>query len=128
MVCPKKLLEGNPNLSLFDIIVQLGITKQRTSNNPSFFFNHYRISKRTFKIPSFLLGHHIWIQKTEIFYNNKNSYAPIMELTTHLLKKKIYNQIKILYPLWGVQPNLENQKTYDISITVNQSKYIDLFD
>ena len=32
-----------------------------------------------------------------------------MELTTHLLKKKIYNQIKILYPLWGVQPNLENQ-------------------
>ena len=51
-----------------------------------------------------------------------------MELTTHLLKKKIYNQIKILYPLWGVQPNLENQKTYDISITVNQSKYIDLFD
>ena len=35
-----------------------------------------------------------------------------MELKTHLLKKKkkdFYNQIKILYPLWGVQPNLEKK-------------------
>ena len=31
-----------------------------------------------------------------------------MDLTTHLVKKKgFYNQIKILYPLWCVQPNLE---------------------
>ena len=34
-----------------------------------------------------------------------------MEFTTYLWKRKdFYNQIKILYPLWGVQPNLENQK------------------
>ena len=34
-----------------------------------------------------------------------------MELTTHLLKSKgFFNQIKILYTLWGVQPNLENKR------------------
>ena len=33
-----------------------------------------------------------------------------MNLTTHLLKKN-YNQIKILNPLWGVQPNLEKEET-----------------
>ena len=33
-----------------------------------------------------------------------------MELTTLLLKNKdFYNQIKILYPLLCVQPNLENK-------------------
>ena len=48
------------------------------------------------------------------FYNNKNSYTLIMELTTHLLKRKYFNnQIKILYPLWGIQPNLENQKAIE---------------
>ena len=47
-------------------------------------------------------------------YNNKNYYASIKELTTHLLKRNdFYNQIKILYPLWGVQPNLENQKSVE---------------
>ena len=35
-----------------------------------------------------------------------------MELTTYLLKRKdFYNQIKILYSLWDVQPNLEKEKT-----------------
>ena len=35
-----------------------------------------------------------------------------MELTTHLLKiKDFYNKIKIPYPLWGIQPNLEKEKT-----------------
>ena len=47
--------------------------------------------------------------KTGIFYNNKNSYAPLKELTTHLLEKKLQS-IKTQYPLRGVQPNLENQK------------------
>ena len=53
--------------------------------------------------------------KTDFFYNNKKPYAPIKELTTHLLNNKdFYNQIKILYPLWGVQPKLENnnQRSY----------------
>ena len=52
--------------------------------------------------------------KTEIFTTikkNKKSYALLMEFATHLLKRKdFYNKIKILYPLWGVQPNLKNQK------------------
>ena len=43
-----------------------------------------------------------------------------MELTTHLVKMKdFYNEIKILYPLWDVQPNLEklnNPKTIMIII------------
>ena len=31
-----------------------------------------------------------------------------MKLTTHLVKMKdFYNEIKILYPLWGVKPNPE---------------------
>ena len=35
-----------------------------------------------------------------------------MELTIYLLKRKdFYNKIKILYSLWGVQPNLEKGKT-----------------
>ena len=35
-----------------------------------------------------------------------------MEFTTHVLKRKdFYNQIKILYPLCGVEPNIENKKT-----------------
>ena len=71
------------------------------------------------------------------FYNNKNSYALVKELTTYLLKRKdFYNQIKILYSLQGVKPNLENKKhrwhpfiiIHSIeSITINQSKYIDTF-
>ena len=37
-----------------------------------------------------------------------------MELIAHLLKRKYsYNQIKILYPLWGVQPNLKIQKAIE---------------
>ena len=48
--------------------------KQRNSKFSSFFFNHHWISKRTFKIPSFLLGHHRWMKKkTEIFTTIKNS-------------------------------------------------------
>ena len=47
------------------------------------------------------------------FYKKKKkkSYAPLMEFTTHLVKMKdFYNQIKILYSLWGVQPNIEKKK------------------
>ena len=34
-----------------------------------------------------------------------------MELTTSILKVKLfYNEIKILYPLWGILPNLKNKK------------------
>ena len=51
--------------------------KQRNSKFSSFFFNHHWISKRTFKIPSFLLGHHRWMKKkTEIFTTIKN-YMPL---------------------------------------------------
>ena len=47
-----------------------------------------------------------------------------MELTTHLLKSKIfYNQIKILYPIWGVQSNLEN-KRHIISIHIHSNEQI----
>ena len=43
-----------------------------------------------------------------------------MELTIHQLKwKDFYNQIKILYPLWDVQPNLKNQKANIISIHIH---------
>ena len=47
--------------------------------------------------------------KIEIFTTTtKISYTPLMELTTHLVKMKLFdNEIKILYPLWGVQPYLE---------------------
>ena len=46
-----------------------------------------------------------------------------MELTTHLLKNKgFYNQIKILYPLCGVQPNLENNKAQIITNYFDMSK------
>ena len=42
-----------------------------------------------------------------------------MELRTHLLKRKYYyNEIKILYPLWVVQPNLEKTKNLIIIITI----------
>ena len=47
--------------------------KTRTSKNLFFLFNHHRISKRIFKIPSFYLAHHRWIQKTEIFTTIKIS-------------------------------------------------------
>ena len=54
---------------------------------------------------------YIYVYITEIFTIIKNSYAPIMDLTTHLLKiKYFYYQIKILYSLRGIQPNLENLK------------------
>ena len=51
-----------------------------------------------------------------------------MELTTHLLKrKKNYNQIKILYPLWGVQPNLEI-KRHIISTHIHSNEQITIND
>ena len=57
------------------------------------------LKTRTSKILSSFLGHHRWIQKNWNNYNNKNSYAPIKELTTHQLKiKYFYNQIKIYIP------------------------------
>ena len=35
-----------------------------------------------------------------------------MEFTIHQLKRiYFFNKIKILYLLWGVQPNLEKEKT-----------------
>ena len=43
-----------------------------------------------------------------------------MELTTYQLKRKVfYYEIKILYPLWGVQPNLENSN----QIIINHNRY-----
>ena len=43
-----------------------------------------------------------------------------MELITYLMKRKdFYNKIKILYPLWGVQLNLENQKANITSIHIH---------
>ena len=41
--------------------------KIKTSKNPSFFFNHHRISKRTFKVLYFLLGSHRWMEKNKIY-------------------------------------------------------------
>ena len=48
-----------------------------------------------------------------------------MELITHLLKSKdFYNQIKIIYPLWGVQPNLKKNNqilSTDPNIIITQN-------
>ena len=47
-----------------------------------------------------------------------------MELTTYQLKRKVfYYEIKILYPLWGVQPNLENNN----QIIINHNRYTHKF-
>ena len=46
-----------------------------------------------------------------------------MELTIYLLKRKdFYNKIKILYSLWGVQPNLEKNKISHLSIFMKWKK------
>ena len=90
--------------------------KRRTSKISSFFSLIYIESQKElsrFHLFSWVTinGYKNWI----FFYNNKKSYAPIKELTTHLLKNKyFYNQIKIIYPLWGLQPKLENnnQRAY----------------
>ena len=45
-----------------------------------------------------------------------------MELTTHLVKMKdFYNEIKILYPLWDVQPNLEKLNNPKTIMIINHS-------
>ena len=101
--------------------------KTRTSKNPSFFFNHHKSKKEPSRF--FLFS---WVtikkkKKTEIFHNNKIFYDLIKELTTHLLKRKYFcNQIKILYPLWGVQPNLENnnQRSSIYPNIINKPKLI----
>ena len=64
--------------------------------------------------------------KTGIFYNNKNSYAPLKELTTHLLEKKItINKNPI--PLTRCTTQFRESKGIDhITIIINQFKYIDI--
>ena len=59
------------------------------------------------------------------FYNDRKTYAPLMELTTHILKSKdFYNQIKTIYLFWDVQPNLENNNqisSIDPNIIITQN-------
>ena len=84
------------------------------------------ISKKKLQKFFFSLGSPQMNIKNRSFYNNKDSYALIMELSTYLLKRKyFYNQIKtqIPYGVYNSIQRIKRQRLYPFIFIILNHKY-----